>query len=467
MTRPFHWTAILPLLLLPRCRDVDERPNFLVVVVDDLRFDDVGAYGHPFARTPHIDRIAREGALFRNAFATTPLCSPSRANILTGLYTRNHGILDNTNRSARSHELVTFPRRLHDAGYETAFLGKWHMGNDETRRPGFDYWVSMKGQGEAVDPVLHQNGKSERVEGYVTDLLTDRAVQFLSTERKKPFVLFLAHKALHPNIVQHDDGSTTDIGEGGFIPAERHRGLYADDEIPRRPSYGAPPVGKPALERAIEGLPPLGPATVTGDETIRDRLRMLMAVDESLGRILQTLESLGTLDQTVVVVTSDHGYFYGEHGLSDERRLAYEETLRIPLLVRFPPRVARGSVVDPMALTIDLAPTFLELGGVEPGALDAVDAVDGRSLVPLLTGKPDEWRRSFLVEYESDTVFPRIVNMGYRAVRTERYKYIRYLELPGMDELYDLETDPYEMKNVVASPDYEDIRVELLRLLDD
>lgn len=461
MIRPFHWTALLALLLLPRCRDVDERPNFLVVVVDDLRFDDVGAYGHPFVRTPHIDRIAREGALFRNAFATTPLCSPSRANILTGLYTHHHGILDNTNRSARSHELVTFPRRLHDAGYETAFLGKWHMGNDETRRPGFDYWVSMKGQGEAIDPVLHENGKSEQVDGYVTDLLTDRAVQFLSTEREKPFVLFLAHKALHPNIVQHDDGSTTDIGEGGFIPADRHRGLYADDEIPRRPSYGAPPVGKPALERAIEGLPPLGPATVTGDETIRDRLRMLMAVDESLGRILQTLESLGTLDETVVVVTSDHGYFYGEHGLSDERRLAYEETLRIPLLVRFPPRVARGSVVDPMALTIDLAPTFLELGGVEPGT------VDGRSLVPLLTGEAGEWRRSFLAEYESDTVFPRIVNMGYRAVRTERYKYIRYLELPDMDELYDLETDPYEMRNVVASPDYEDVRVELLRLLDD
>lgn len=457
------WIAILPLLLLPQCRDADapeKRPNFLVVVVDDLRFDELGAYGHPFARTPHMDRIAREGALFRNAFATTPLCSPSRANILTGLYTHNHGILDNTNRSARSHELVTFPRLLHDAGYETAFLGKWHMGNDETRRPGFDYWVSMKGQGEAVDPVFHENGKSERVEGYVTDLLTDRAVQFLSKKRDKPFVLFLAHKALHPNIVQHDDGSTTDIGEGGFIPADRHRGLYADDEIPRRPSYGAPPTGKPALERAIEGLPPLGLATVTDDETIRDRLRMLMAVDESLGRILQTLENLGTLDETVVVVTSDHGYFYGEHGLSDERRLAYEETIRIPLLVRFPPRVAPGSVIEPMALTIDLAPTFLELGGVEPGP------VDGTSLVPLLTGKPAEWRRSFLIEYQSDTVFPRIVNMGYRAVRTERYKYIRYLELPGMEELYDLETDPYEMQNLIASPDYEDVREEMLRLLD-
>lgn len=455
------WVLALCLLFLPQCGSVDERPNFLVVVVDDLRFDDVATYGHPFVRTPHIDRIAREGALFRNAFATTPLCSPSRANLLTGLYTRNHGILDNTNRSARSHELVTFPRRLHDLGYETAFLGKWHMGNDETRRPGFDYWVSMKGQGEAVDPVLHENGKSERVEGYVTDLLTDRAIEFLSKEREKPFVLFLAHKALHPNIVQHDDGSTTDIGEGGFIPAERHRHLYADDAIPRRESYGVPPVGKPALERSIEGLPPLGAETVTDDGTIRDRLRMLMAVDESLGRILEALEKAGLLDETVVMFTSDHGYFYGEHGLSAERRLAYEETIRIPLLVRFPPEVAAASVVEPMALTIDLAPTILDLAGIEAGALD------GKSLVPLLTGNPGEWRRSFLIEYESDTVFPRIVNMGYRAVRTERYKYIRYLELPGMDELYDLESDPYEMRNQVASPEYQDVREEMLRLLDD
>jgi N-acetylglucosamine-6-sulfatase len=461
MVSRLPWIAALPLFLLPQSGGVEERPNMVVVVVDDLRYDDLGAYGHPFVRTPNIDRIAREGALFRNAFATTPLCSPSRATILTGLYTHNHGILDNTNRSARSHELVTFPRLLHDTGYETAFLGKWHMGNDETHRPGFDYWVSMKGQGEAIDPVLHENGRSERVEGYVTDLLTDRAVEFLSRKRNKPFVLFLAHKALHPNLVQHDDGSTTDIGEGGFIPAERHRGLYAGDAIPRRPSYGVPPAGKPALERAIAGLPPLGAETVTDDGTIRDRLRMLMAVDESLGRILETLEKAGTLDHTVVAVTSDHGYFYGEHGLSAERRLAYEETIRIPLLVRFPPRVAGGSVIEPMALTIDLAPTFLELGGVEPGA------VDGRSLVPLLTGRRGEWRRSFLIEYESDTVFPRIVNMGYRAVRTERYKYIRYLELSGMEELYDLETDPHEMRNLIASPDHEDVQKELRKLLDD
>ncbi|HSF19704.1 MAG TPA: sulfatase [Vicinamibacteria bacterium] len=458
----FALRLALPLLLLycRRAPEPPERPNFLVVVVDDLRWDDVGAYGHPFVSTPNIDRIAREGARFENAFATTPLCSPSRANILTGLYARRNGIIDNTNRSEKSHELVTFPRLLDEAGYDTAFVGKWHMGNDETRRPGFDYWVSMKGQGEAIDPNLHENGKTSKVEGYVTDLLTDRALDFLARERSEPFALFFAHKALHPNVIQHDDGSTASIGEGGFIPAERHRGLYADDEIPRRPSYGIPPKGKPALERPIEGLPPLGPDTVTDDETIRDRLRMLQAVDESLGRILEALQRNGELENTVVVVTSDHGYFYGEHGLSAERRLAYEETLRIPLAVRYPNRVAAGTRITQMVLTIDLAPTILELSGVTPPDLD------GRSLVPLLEGKPTEWRHSFFVEYYSDIVFPRIVNMGYEAVRTDRYKLIRYLELENMDELYDLQTDPYEMKNLIDSEEHERVREELRALLD-
>ncbi len=446
--------------LLVQCREGDERPNFLVVVVDDLRRDDVAVYGHPFVQTPNIDRIAREGGRFENAFATTPLCSPSRANILTGLYARRNGIIDNTNRSAESHNLVTFPRLLDAAGYDTAFLGKWHMGNDETRRPGFDFWVSMKGQGEAIDPNLHENGTTRRVEGYVTDLLTDRAIDFLSREREEPFVLFLAHKALHPNIIQHDDGTTTAIGEGGFIPAERHRQLYAGAEIPRRPSYGVPPRGKPALERAIEGLPPLGPDTVFPDGAIRDRLRMLAAVDESLGRILDVLEEEGVLENTVVVVTSDHGFFYGEHGLSEERRLAYEESLRIPLVVRYPPLVKAGTVLDPMVLTLDLAPTFLDLGRVEPPTLD------GRSLVPLFRGETEGWRDSFFIEYYSDIVFPRIVNMGYEAVRTERHKLIHYRELEGMDELYDLERDPYEMTNVIDSEQYAGVRQELYRRLE-
>ncbi len=436
-------------------------PNVLLVVVDDLRWDDVGAAGHPFVRTPHIDRLAREGARFLNAFAVTPLCSPSRANILTGMHTHHHGILDNTDRSARSHALPTVARQLQAKGYETGFIGKWHMGNDPTRRPGFDYWVSMKGQGEATDPELHEDGRTTRVPGYVTDILTERALAFVERRRERPFFLMLSHKALHPNIVQRDDGSTSNIGEGGFVPAERHRALYADALIPRRPNYGVPPRGKPALERRIAGLPPLGPATVTDDATIRDRLRMLAAVDEGLGRLLGVLEAQRTLDDTMVVLVGDNGYFYGEHGLSDERRLAYEESIRLPLLVRYPRVAPAGSTPKAMALTIDLAPTFLELAGLAPGP-----AIDGRSLVSVLEGSVAGWRRSFLIGYTSDTVFPRIERMGYDAVRTEHHKYVRFRELVGMDEIYDLDADPYELQNLIGSAQEPELRAELGRELE-
>ena len=199
-----------------------------------------------------------EGVRFRNAFATTPLCSPSRASFLTGLYPHAHGIIDNTDRSAASHQLSTFPRQLQRGGYETAFLGKWHMGNDDSPRPGFDYWVSMKGQGEAMDPYLNEAGVFKKVPGYITDLLTDRVVAFIERPRTRPFLVYLAHKALHPNMVQRDDGSVSAIGEGGFIPAQRHRQLYAGATIPRSPSALQPPDGKPALQRPIANLPPLG-----------------------------------------------------------------------------------------------------------------------------------------------------------------------------------------------------------------
>ncbi len=431
-------------------------PNIVLIVVDDLRFDDIGAAGHPFVKTPNIDRLAREGARFLNAFATTPLCSPSRANILTGLYAHRHGIVDNTDRSAASHALVTFPQGLKRAGYETAFIGKWHMGNDETRRPGFDYWVAMKGQGQANDPLLHENGTSAVVRGYATDIFTERALDFVQRPRDRPFFLQLAHKALHPDILQRADGSTVAIGDGGFVPAERHRTLYSRDALPRRGNYGVPPRGKPALERRIGSLPPLGPATVTGDETIRDRLRMLAAVDEGLGRLLDALAKKRVLDDTVVVLVGDNGFFYGEHGLSEERRLAYEESIRLPLLVRYPRLAKAGSKPAQIALTIDIAPTLLELGGATPE-----QPLDGRSLVPLLGGPVPEWRRSFLVEYWSDIVFPRIERMGYDAVRTERYKYIRYRELAGMDELYDLEADPYELQNLMGSAGHTTVRESL------
>ena len=299
-----------------------------------------------------------------------------------------------------------------------------------------------------------------QVEGYVTDLLTDRAVGFIEREHDKPFALFLAHKALHPNVIQHDDGSVTSIGGGGFIPAERHKGMYLDDPIPRPASYGIPPHGKPALERTIGELPPLGPDTVTSDQTIRERLQMLMAVDDGLGRLLESLERSGQLDDTMVVVMSDHGYHYGEHGLGAERRLAYEQSLRIPLLIRYPPLIERGATPSEMVLTIDVASTAVDLGAADASGFE------GLSLAPLFNESDTDWRDRFLVEYYSDTVFERMDHMGYKAIRTDRYKYIRYVDLGDMDELYDLETDPNEMENVIASSDYADVLEEMKKELD-
>jgi arylsulfatase A-like enzyme len=438
------------------------RPNIIFILMDDLRWDELRCMGNPIAETPNIDRIAREGALFRNAFVTTPLCSPSRASFLTGRYAHAHGILDNTARDAQSHKLATFPRTLHAAGYETGFIGKFHMGNDDSPRPGFDSWVSFKGQGTYHDPELNVDGKTVAAKGYTTDILSQRAVSFLERKRTRPFFLWLAHKAVHPELTQYADGSVSDPNGGKFIPADRHKDLYAGRAVPRRPNALKPPAGKPALERKIGDLPPLGPATGTDDETIRNRLRMVKAVDEGVGEMLRTLEKSGQLDNTAIIFTSDEGYFFGEHGLSYERRLAYEESIHIPLLVRYPGLARAGSTVDGFALGLDIAPTVLEMAGVKPEF-----AMHGRSLVPLLRGGATDWRKSFLVEYFSDKTMPRISRMGYQALRTERWKYIHYTELQGMDELYDLGKDPYEMRNVISSERgvLVGLRAELDRLL--
>ncbi len=442
------------------------RPNIVFVLVDDMRWDDFGAGGHPFIETPHMDRLAREGARFTNAFATTPLCSPSRASFLTGQYPHTNGIIDNTARP--SHDLPVFPKALQQAGYRTGFFGKWHMGNDDSPRPGFDHWVAMPGQGEAIDPSFNVDGTRAQEKGYTTDLLTDYVERFIDRPSAAPFLVYLAHKAIHPNVIQQDDGrlKPLDGQPGGFVAADRHRGRYAGRPMPRRANAFVPPVDKPALLRRIDRLPPLGKATATTDEEVRGRLEMLLGVDDSLGRIVATLARKGLLDDTIVVFTSDHGYFYGEHGLNEERRLAYEETIRIPLIVRYPPLAAAGAVPAQMALSIDLAPTLLDAAGATAPA-----GIQGRSLVPVLTGTATDWRTAFLVEYFSDTVFPRIRTMGYSAVRTARHKYIKYRELQGMDELYDLDADPYELKNVVAEPGAREtllkMQAELQRVLNE
>src|SRR5688500_6773064 len=274
------------------------RPNMVVVLVDDMRWDEMRSVGHPFIDTPNMDRLAREGARFTNAFATTPLCSPSRASFLTGQYAHTNGIIDNTQRP--SHNLQVFPLELQRAGYRTGFFGKWHMGNDDSPRPGFDHWVAMPGQGEAIDPSLNVDGEGVHAKGYTTDVLTDYVERFIDRPSDRPFLVYLAHKAIHPNVIQRDDGSVVPIpGQpGGFVAADRHRGRYSGRAIPRRANAFKTPAGKPALLRQIDQLPPLGPETATTDEEIRGRLEMLLGVDDSLGRIVAALERKGMLNET-------------------------------------------------------------------------------------------------------------------------------------------------------------------------
>ena len=444
-------------------RPQQRRPNFIFILIDDLRWDDLSIAGHPFVKTPNIDRIGREGAQFRNAFITTPLCSPSRASFLTGQYAHTHGIQDNVDRSIASHKLITFPLLLQQSGYATAFIGKWHMGNDDSQRPGFDRWVSFKGQGSYLDPDINEDGNDVKPNGYITDLLNRYALEFIRQQHDKPYLVYLAHKAIHPEVMQHDDGSVNLADAERFIPAERHRNMFSGKKIQRRPNAMRPPTGKPALLRKIGDLPPLGANTGTREEAVLGRLRSLMAIEEGIGEILRALKETDQLDNTVIVFTSDNGYFYGEHGLSVERRLAYEESIRMPLLIRYPKTIKAGTVRDEFALNIDIAPTLLELAGVSTPT-----PMDGRSLVPLLKGAKSEWRKSFLIEYYSDRVFPRIRQLGYKAIRNERWKYIHYFELEGMDELYDLKADPYEMRNIINQPQarktLEDMKLELERL---
>ena len=424
--------AILWQLVLPHAsRAADApRPNVVFVITDDQRWDAMGCAGHPFIKTPNMDRIAREGAMFTNAFVTTPLCSPARSSFLTGQFVHTTGVKGNTPAMGPiSHRLITFPRLLHDAGYESAYVGKWHMGNDDSPRPGFDRWVSFKGQGVYVDPVLNVDGKDEKKDGYITDILTDYAVDFINREHAKPFVLYVGHKAVH----------------GPFRPAERHKDLYQTEALPERPNIKDDLSGKPVLTRETKeqgNEQIIRPNGAASDRIPREQMRCLASVDEGLGKILDALEQKKLAENTIVIFTSDNGYFWGEHRLGD-KRAAYEESIRVPLLMRYPKLIKPGTKKPEMALNIDIAPTLLQLAGA-PIPKD----VQGKSLVPVFEGKLGEWRSSALFEYFAEARFPRIPT--WQAVRNERWKYIHYTDVADADELYDLQSDPYELKNLIA-----------------
>lgn len=404
------------------------RPNLVFILIDDLRFNALSCAGHPFLKTPHIDRLAKEGARFTNAFVTTPLCSPSRGSFLTGQWVRTHKVTGNGDNAALSHQMETYPRLLKGAGYETAYVGKWHMGNDDSPRPGFDRWVSFKGQGVYNDPPINVDGQSSKKTGYMTDLLSDYAVEFVNRKRDKPFALYLAHKAVH----------------GPFTPAERHARLFENDRIERLPSAKDTLEGKPALRRETPDPNRARAGGGPADEVIKNQLRCVAAIDEGVGKLLAALEAARQLDNTLVLFTSDNGYFWGEHGLGD-KRAAYEESIRIPMVARFPKRIRPGTVISDLVLNTDVAPTMLDLGGAS-----IPKTVQGRSMAPLFGGKAKGWRNGFLCEYFEERNFPRIPS--WEAARNKRWKYIHYTGLEGMDELYDLQSDPHEMKNLIAEP---------------
>jgi arylsulfatase A-like enzyme len=448
---------------------VARKPNFLVILIDDLRYDEFGAGGHPYMKTPHIDRIAHEGALFERAFHTTPICSPNRASIVTGQYASRHGIIDNVARDAMSHRLPNYHLVLQKLGYETAHIGKWHMGNDGRPRPGYDFWVAYDGHGRLYDPRLNENGRYVQHTGYITDIMNEMAVDFVKKKHGRPWSLFFAHKAVHPDAEQAADGTATMLG---YRPAERHKDLYRGCVFPKKPNMLAPREivkQKPAWAEALElrknkaSRAVLDAVRAGTQEEIRLRARMMAAVDEGVGMLFEALERTGELDNTFILFLGDNGYFFGEHGLGPDRRFAYEEGIRSPFIARFPEKIRAGSRIRDLVICQDIAPTLIELAGGRPGP-----HIQGRSLLPLFAGRRRGWRRSFLIEYWAENAYPWLVSMSYKAVRTDRYKYIRWLNRSRdgeLDELYDLEKDPYEIRNVIRRPYYRAVAQRLRREL--
>ncbi|VGO23551.1 sulfatase family protein [Pontiella sulfatireligans] len=439
----------------------DSRPNIIFILTDDQRFDAMGFTGRfPWLETPNLDRIRHEGVHFANAFTTHSLCGPSRAGFLTGMHSHRNGITTNQEGRELDHDKTpTFGQYLQNAGYDTGYIGKWHLGEFDDPRPGWNYWCSFEGQGNYDKNRLNINGTQIVKEGYVTDVLTDYAVDFIEKERSAPFLLYLSHKAVHQP----------------FIPADRHKDLYTGLPAPEPLSWMDNMDDKPEWQRRMVMPPEQGtrlrrkhpipvpekrglgtwPAKI-GTHQQRNYLRCIPAVDDGVGRIFQVLEKKGLLDNTVIVFAGDNGYMHGEHGMGDKRQ-AYNESMRIPLIMRGP-GVKPDSTVEEIVLNLDVAPTFLEYAGVK-----IPDAMQGSSLLPLAEELPvADWRTSFLFTYWRDliTAIPRIT-----AVRSIDKMYAHYPDGDSIDELYNLANDPGEMKNLALLPESAPLKQKMEREL--
>jgi len=426
----------------PLAAQRDARPNFVFIYADDQRWDALGVVQReqgdharfPWLRTPNLDQLAREGVRFRNAFVVHSLCTPSRASFLTGRYTHEHGITGNF--TPFSDTLVTHATVLRQAGYATGYVGKWHMGQGGGPRPGFDYSASYRGQGSYLDAVFEVEGKDVTTSGWVDDVATDYALDFIRKSRSQPFSLVIGYKTPHRPM----------------LPPDRLRKAFLGERIASPTSAMDPP---PYLGQ----VHPVCPSSIkrAGNNAVddwTDYFRSIAAIDENVGRVLDELDRLGLTENTVVVYSSDNGYLLREHGIGD-KRAAYEESIRVPMLVRYPKLGSKGRVVDDMVLNIDLAPTLIDLAG---GKIP--ESMQGRSWRPLLAGESRGWRESFLYEYffypdisdyELQTADPPITPTMV-AVRTRDAKLVTYPGHQGWTELFDLRRDPYERVNLAQDP---------------
>jgi arylsulfatase A-like enzyme len=433
----------------PQGRETLRQPNIVFFLGEGLRTDELSIAGNKILRTPNMDRIAREGITFRNAFVVNALCLPSRASVLTGLYSHSTGAIDNHDRSIPA-DVPLISDILREAGYEVAFFGKAHI-KDLSRR----YWDSFLGfeaaSADYYDPVLiaSRQGNAQppqRYHGYADDLFTDRALQWLSQHRQKPFCLFLWFLAPH----------------SPFYRARRHLDLYNGITIPKPSTFDDDLKGYPGKPRAFAAAQNKVGTTVTGEakarsleELVKDHYAGVVDNDENIGRIMGALERAGKLDDTAIVLSSDHGFFLGEWRMYD-KRFMHEPSIRVPLMVRYPRAVRAGLTCEKTALNLDLAPTILELAGLSPPR-----GMQGQSLAPFLQGsQPETWRTDWLYEYYD---YPDNLVVPHRGIRTERYKFIHYYQAPEEFELYDLRQDPGELHNLYGDPRYAALTRDLLQ----
>lgn len=466
-------------MLLAGCaskKTLPERPNIIFIMTDDQTVDQMSCSGNPILKTPHIDRLANEGTRFTNCFCTNSLCAPSRASVLTGCYSRLNGITGNAekkgDREVLNPAIPTFPELLRNAGYHTALIGKYHLQQDPV---GFDEWRILPGQGLYFDPEFIENGARTKAAGYVTDIITDKALDYLGRrDPAQPFCLVYQHKGPHRP----------------FKPAPRHAHLFDDIEFPYpetfNDDYASRKIARLASDMKFEISLARDyydlPGNLSAEEKkrwifqrfVKDHYRAVVGIDENLGRVLAYLDTAGLMDDTIIFYTSDNGFYLGEHGWYD-KRFMYEPSLRIPLVISHPGIGSPGRVSDEMVLNVDFAPTMLDLAGVP-----VPEVMHGRSLRPLLEGeKPEDWRESvYYAYYEnswelagfsqedlSDPSFQYFTahRVGpHHGVRTDRYKLIEYYSEGDYRELFDLETDPHEMNNLYGEPGYEDITRRLM-----